>query len=196
MITPGSTIHTVVTRNGDAIVDQAFSFTPGSRAFVVHQIWRALDGTSAAGECRYALQPDGCLSIELRAKREGVSVDTKVGLSTGGITVITGGKQVYTLPVPEGPLLFDCDDPMLDWINCIMIVGLARGESVRRSVDHIDAVSGTISRRTYRFVWDEAGITIIKSPDPRSDCRLILDSTSLRLASAESSGYDYSYDHS
>ena len=195
MIQPGTTIHSLVTANGEALLDQIYSVDSASRALEINRIWRALDGSGAGGTCTYELDPQGVRLLGIRSRRLSSHV-VSVRLAEGEMVVHVDGVRMPADPTPSGEPLFDCDDPMLDWIYAIPIIGLTHGESLDRTVHAIDPVTGMLSVRAYRFEWSEACISIIKSPDPRHDCRLYLKENSFQLERAESGGYTHEYDYS
>jgi hypothetical protein len=192
----GMTVRSLVTADGLDVLEQFHTVDSGIRSLEINQVWRSLDRAKASGDCSYSFAPDGFQLVALRARRTNIANSVTMQSSGGYISVERNGDERARIPAPAGEILFDVDDPFVDWINCIMIVGLCRGETLDRPVHYLDIASGSIACATYRFEWRESEIVIIKSPDPRRDCRLVLQEDGFRLQRAASRGFNYEYDYS
>lgn len=188
MIEPGTTVRSVVTRGGVEAIEQFYRFESGSRSILVDQIWHSLTDTNARGGCSFVVTPRACSDLRFRARRSASGYDFSVDVRSVDAVMRSNGEICSTVALDKTPVLFDFDDPLLDWINAFTIIGLQQGESLQRVVHYIDLRSGSIARRCYTFTWLGETVTIIKSPDPRHDCRLWISGESFRLRQAESGG--------
>ena len=194
MISPGTTIRCSVTSNEIELMEQIYRFEAGERSLEVDQVWQSLTAEKAHGGCSFAVTPVGCRDFRFRARRDADSYEIEVEESATGVVMRSSGIVCSSLPAADSPLLFDCDDPMLDWINTFMILGLQQGESARHDVHYIDLRSCAVSRRSSLFTWQDGTITIVKSPDPRHDCRLRIHDGGFGLRQAEAAGFIYNYE--
>jgi hypothetical protein len=194
IVSPGTIRIGHVIRDDETVIEQTYRFESGRRSLEVDQLWQSVDGTDAHGGASYGFDPDGCHELRLHGRRRGISsilsieaVDHRVVLRSDGI-----GDVVLDISAPS--FLFDCNDPMIDWINAVMILGLCDGEEMVQSVYSVDLDARALRPRPVRFRREGRTITIEKGADPRNDCRLLLDESSFALLEAESAGFRYRYE--
>lgn len=194
MITPGTIRVATVMRDEQEFMEQTYRFEQGRRALEIDQLWRSVDGSGTGGGASYEIEPDGCLQIRMHARR-GVLTDAIVIDSEPGAVVLRSeGETVATLPAAGRPLLFDCHDPMLDWIIAMVILGIGDGETLGHDVVAVDLSAHTLGRAHTLYRREGRTITIEKGTDPRNDCRLLLAEASFDLYQAESGGCRYHYE--
>lgn len=87
--------------------------------------------------------------------------------------------------------LLDGPNPMFDFINTIMMLGVCEGDRLRVPVHVIDWRAGALIRTEYLFSRTGYVVHIQKGLDPHDDSRVIIDPDLLGLIGYQTAGYVY-----
>ena len=180
-------------RDGDLFSEHAAAVTHGPRTIEIREIRVFAHYRDALATCEFEIRSGRYSSVELQSQRGSVRSTTMILTSDDRkITAIHDGRPVQEIVHPgSGQILFDGPNPLFDWANAVLMLGIIDGEEIAATVYVIDPRTGSIAPSEYRFRRTGSLITVRKGTDPIFDSQIRMPGEGFGIMEHRSSGLRY-----
>ena len=174
-------------QDNELLQEQEYKLIAGSRSWYVSEEGKFTGRPDIKTKCEFDLTPNGYRGVRIQ-------LDTPQKNISYEITGSNGNKYTYFFreedDMQSGEVsldenLFDGPNPMFDYFNAVMMLGLVDGESVVKKVNAINWSTGDLIPCEYTFTRN-GNVIDIQKPDFLGNSRITLSEKDAGLLEYES----------
>jgi hypothetical protein len=149
-----SNFKAIYKRNGSQIQEQYYEVKPDSGCWKVKETGRFTGHPASLGTCEFTIIPNRYKEIKIEFLHGDNKINTKVDIFRDGRCRITNNDSLLKYePVTRNGriILFEGPNPMFDYYNGMVVLGLSDNEKRRVSVNILDWVNANIVPLNYTY---------------------------------------------
>lgn len=180
--------------DNELLQEQEYRLVAGNRNWYVSEEGKFINKPEMKAKCEFNITPNGYsgVRIQLNSPQKNITYEITGSRGKNYTYFFRQEDDMQSGEIDLEEKLFDGPNPMFDYFNAVVMLGLTDGESVVRKVNVINWDTGKLIPCEYTFKR-KGNVIEIKKPDFLGNSRITLSEEDLGLLEYESPGEIYKF---
>lgn len=185
-----------VTVDGRCVQHQEYQVEQADRRIHIRETGTFPDHPPVTALCEFVAGPEGYHSIDIAFHAPDGGMEVSVHRESNdevAVTMNDGSPSPVPIADADGIIYFDGPNPMFDYVNAVLLMGIQDGETRTVMVNVLEWSSGTVVQCPYTFSRSAETISIRKDVGMIVEAELVLENDGGGIARYRLGKEEYSF---